>query len=78
MKAMRYIPDTNGKRDNDGAPAGWYEVVYVNKGRLESSAWWWNGSQWNHRPNMNRGWKRLSEVYRDDEIKGIHRLAVAD
>ncbi len=72
MAIYHYAPPVGDKTAmTTDDPAGWYEVVVFDKGTLVAKCYWWNSREWNHGPNMRRGFQ-LHDVFRD--VRSIHRL----
>lgn len=69
-----FAPPVNDKRmmTKDDC-AGWYQLSIVRDGKLVATCRWWNGREWNHGPNMRRGWK--TEDLGD--VRGIVQLVEA-
>ena len=66
-----FTPQTNDKRKMSKDDfAGWYQITRYIDSQLISDCRWWNGAQFNHRPNMRRGW--TTEEMGD--IRGIVHL----
>lgn len=75
MPTSRYEPEMNGLTGlKKGDWAGWYEIVHEKDGRISASVFWWNGSEWNHGPNMRRGFKNLDHY---KKVLGINQLVTA-
>jgi hypothetical protein len=60
-----YEPDVNDKRSmTKDDPAGWYQITFWTSGPATAQVYWWNGREWNWRPNMRRGLGM-------DELRGV-------
>ncbi len=72
--AAHYDPIVNSKTTmNADDPGGWYELTEVHEGKLHSRCLWWNGKEWNHGPNMRRGFQ--TSFF---SLRGITRLVHAE
>jgi len=72
MPKFHYDPPINDKREMVPRVdwAGWYEISILEKGVLVSRVRWWDGTHWNHGPNLKRGC--ATEDLGD--VRGIVRL----
>ncbi len=71
MPIYHYTPTLTTKTTmNKNDWPGWYEIARERSGVLIAECRWWNGKEWNHGPNMRRGWKWEDS----DKIKSITRL----
>lgn len=71
MPEFHFNPPTNDKRTmNEGDPSGWYQVTIIGDGKFVAICRWWNGREWNHGPNMRRGWN-TGEL---GDVRGIVHL----
>ena len=76
MPTYRYVPEINGVTElKKGDWAGWYEIVHEKEGKIAATVRWWNGAEWNHGPNMRRGWATLGDLYKN--VLGITQLVAA-
>lgn len=71
MPIHHFTPPVNQKLTMSKTDwAGWYQVSVVRDGKLVAECRWWNGREWNHRPNMRRGYQTTDL----GDIRGIVHL----
>lgn len=69
-----FSPPLNDKRSMSKDDwAGWYQLTIFRAGGLSAECRWWNGKEWNHAPNMRRGWK-TEDI---GDVRGIVHLVEA-